>query len=399
MSDEPIDVLFEGADGTIRFASDELEREFRRVVHGWPVDRSRVNQDPFAQVALEGARWSVDILRPERRHKSSNPVNRICDLIIELNWSRLRQNNELMCLHAAGIQMGEALVVFPSRRRAGKSTLTAELSRRGHRVFTDDILAVQLSSDGIAEGLATGVSPRLRLPLPPEASERFYSWVEQDQGPANKQYKYLTEAPVAGFDKAAPIGAIVTLNRVEEDVTPSFSDMDAKEVLPVLIHQNFGRFANSGRILSAFGAIARDLPCLKLTYGSFEQAADFLEEAVQKGLLAQHAVAEADSNALPDFERLKEPFEEARRYRQRAGFQCINTDDEAFVADANGVGIFRLGPGMIPIWLLLQEPVSLEEIIAVLSEVFPDVMPDTLLSDTRKAMRKLNHAGLIDPVD
>ena len=56
-----------------------------------------------------------------------------------------------------------------------------------------------------------------------------------------------------------------------------------------------------------------------------------------------------------------------------------------------------MGPGMMPIWLLLQEPVSLEEIVAVLNEVFPEVMPDTLLSDTRKAMLQLNNAGLIDP--
>lgn len=399
MSDEPIDVLFKGADGAIRFASDDMVRAFQRVAHGWPVDTDQSEQDLFAQVHPEGTRWFVDILRPERRQKSYNPVNGICDLIVELNWSRLRQNNELMCLHAAGIAMGQALVVFPSRRRAGKSTLTGELSRRGHRVFTDDILAVRLSNDGIAEGLATGVSPRLRLPLPPEASHRFCDWVESDRGPANRQYKYLTEAPVADYGDSAPIGAIVTLDRVEEDVAPVFSDMDAKDVLPILIHQNFGRFPNAGRILSAFGAIARDLPCLKLTYGSFERAADFLEAAVKDGLLSAGAVADTDTAILPDFETHYSPFNAEQRYRQRTGFQCIETGDEAFISDASGTGIFRMGQGMMPIWLLLEQPVTLDQIVEVMGDVFPDVTPDTLLKDTRKAMIQLNKAGLIDRAD
>ena len=304
-----------------------------------------------------------------------------------------------MCLHAAGIQMGQALVVFPSKRRAGKSTLTAELARRGHRVFTDDILAVQLNEHGIAEGLATGVSPRLRLPLPSEASSGFCDWVAADSGPANKQYKYLTEAPAAAFGSASPIGAIITLDRVDEDIPPAFSQMDTEEVLPVLIYQNFGRFANAGRVLSAFGAIASELPCLKLTYGNFERAAEFLEAAVEEGLLADGAVADTNTARLPDFEQKNAPFDPERAYRQRAGFQCIRTGDEAFISDASGIGIFRMGPGMMPIWLLVEETMTLEEIVLVMSEMDPDVGRKTLRRDIRIGLEKLNKAGLIEPVD
>ena len=398
MTDETVDVLFRGADGAIRFASSEMARAFQHVVHGWPVDKAETERDPFAEVQLDGAKWSIAIIGPKCRHKSYNPVNGVCDLIVELNWSRLRQNNELMCLHAAGVAMGQALVVFPSGRRAGKSTLTTELSRRGHRVFTDDILAVQLSKDGLAEGVATGVSPRLRLPLPPKTSEQFCNWVEKDAGPANKQYKFLTEAPVALFGETAPIGAIVTLDRVEEDVTPSFSEIDAKDVLPVLIHQNFGRFANSGRILSAFGAIARDLPCLKLTYSSFESAAEFLEDAVKQGLLNAGAVVDIETGKLPDFETPNSPFNAARRYRRRTGFHCIETGDEAFVSDASGTGIFQMGQGMMPIWLLLEEPITHSEIVDVMSEFYPDVDLDRLRSDVYKGLQKLNRARLIEAV-
>ncbi len=398
MAGEEVEVVFEGADGAIRFASDDLVRDFQRVVHGWPQEHPHIAKDLFADVRLEGARWSVEILRPEPRQKSYDPVNGICDLIVELNWSRLRQNTQLICLHAAGVDMGQALVVFPSKRRAGKSTLTAELARRGHPVFTDDILAVQLNAKGVAEGLATGVSPRLRLPLPPDVSPRFADWVAGDTGPANRQYKYLTEAPVASFGAPSPIGAIVTLNRVTEDVPPRFEDINVKDVLPVLIHQNFGRFANSGHILSALGAIASDLPCLELTYGNFETAADFLEAAVQDGLLSVGAIADTGRKDLPDFDMTHAPFDAARRYHRRAGFQCIETGDEAFISDASGRGIFRMGPGMMPIWVLLEEPITLMEIVAVMHDIYMEVDSETIKRDVRTGLQKLNKAGLIEAV-
>ncbi len=173
MANGPVEVHFHETDGAIRFSRPEMVQEFRRVVHDWPCAEGAGSVLPFADVSKDGAKWDVRILGPDPRQKTYDVVNGICDLIVELNWSRLRQKTELLCLHAAGVEMGEALLVLPSGRRAGKSTLTAELARRGHRVFSDDILALQLDANGVAIGLATGISPRLRLPLPAEATNRM----------------------------------------------------------------------------------------------------------------------------------------------------------------------------------------------------------------------------------
>lgn len=400
MTQEQFDVRFQGADGAIRFATADMAEAFQQVAHKWPVSDVKETSACFAVVRTSGSRWAVDVLCPEKRKTvKHDPVNAICDLVVELNWSRLRCNKELMCLHAAGVRMGGSLVVFPSRRRAGKSTLTSELARRGHQVFTDDILAVQVSQAGVPEGLATGVAPRLRLPLPPQASHGFDHWVANDPGPSNKQYKYLTQAPVASFGQAAPIGAIVVLDRVEGDIAPVFSKMDIRDVIPILVYQNFGRFANAQRILAVFSAIASDLPCLKLSYGGFEHAADVLEAAVDEGLLAKSAIADTDYAPLPDFDVRSATFDLGKPYCQRKGLHCVETGDEAFISDANGLGIFRLGPGMLPIWYLLAEPMTVDEITSVLSDVFPDTDADTLMRDTRKALGQLNGKGLIVPVD
>lgn len=399
MAGKRIELTFDGADGAIDFAAPEMARAFRRVVHGWPLAEASGPAGPFAEVRPSGDRWVVEVLRPEPRSKGYNPVNAICDLIVELNWSRLRQRNELLCLHAAGIAMGDALVVLPSGRRAGKSTLTAELARRGHRVFSDDVLAVDLDGAGVPRGLATGISPRLRVPLPKEASKGFCDWVAADAGPANRQYKYLTDAPVAAYGSSLPLGAIVTLDRVDGEVAPRLREMDPGKVLPVLIHQNFGRFGHAGRALAAFEAITRDLPCLRLTYGSFEEAADLLETSVEGGLLTRKAVTRKVHRGVPDFGGIVAPFDGSRAYRRRSGFQGVEIEGEAFVADTDGVGIFRLDQGMLPIWRLLEGPIRASDIVDILGEVFPDVSREILATDVDAALRQLNRAGLIEVVD
>jgi hypothetical protein len=392
------ELTFDGTDGAIVFARPDMAAAFRRVVHGWPATDAPRPAGPFAEVWPAGARWTIELLRPEPRQQRHDPVNGICDLIVELNWSRLRRRTDLMCLHAAGVEMGGSLVVFPSGRRAGKSTLTAELSRRGHRVFSDDVLAVDLDAAAVPRGLATGIAPRLRVPLPDDAPQAFRHWVAADAGPENRQYKYLTGAPVAAHGSSLPLGAIVTLDRVEGDVSPTVAQMDAGEVLPVLIHQNFGRFGHAGRTLAAFEAIARDLPCLRLTYGRFEEAADFLEARVAGGLLGSGAAARAADGTTPIFGGMVAPYDPARAYRRRPGFRSVDIDREAFVADADGIGIFRLGQGMLPIWRLLEEPLMAREIVAVLGVIFPNVGRDILTNDVDAALRQLNEAGLIEAV-
>lgn len=390
---------FDETDGAVAFFGPPTCEAFRAVVHRWPCRPASDGMPVFALCAAEGAgTWRVTGSWPEPWRRDHDPVNAICDLVVELNWSRLRARADLMCLHAGAVAMGGGLVVFPAGRRAGKSTLSAELARRGHTIFSDDILAVTADEEGVAQGLGTGIAPRLRLPLPPEAPAVFADWVAADAGPSNRQYSYLTDAPVAAQGQAAALGAIVVLDRDAGAGAPRVSPMAADAVMPLLIHQNFGRFVHSGRALATFAALVRDLPCLKLSYASFDAAADCLETLAAEGRFGGQAISAPGHAGAADFDRapVAAPVP-GRAYRQGAGFTEVSIGGEAYVADAAGRGIFRLNPGMIPIWRLLAEPVDTADVVDVLAEIFPEVARDTLDADVAQAFEALAAADLIEP--
>ena len=114
------------------------------------------------------------------------------------------------------------------------------------------------------------------------------------------------------------------------------------------------------------------------------------------GPLAKAATADTVSPSDPVFGAPATPYDPSRAVCRRPGYRYVESDGEAFVADANGIGIFRLNPGMLPIWRLLEEQVEAAEIVGVLGEVFPDVPADTLTADVDTALRQLHGAGLIE---
>lgn len=397
-------------DGAIRFDTPALCAAFEAVVHGWPATDGAGPEGVFATVApAASGGWQINGLRPEPFERTFTEVSAICDLIVELNWSRLRHRAELMCLHAAALEIDGRLVIFPSGRRAGKSTLTAELARRGHRVFSDDILAVSTDADGAPLGLATGIAPRLRQPLPPAAPAAFASWVASDPGPSDRQYKYLLSAPVAGFDAAAPIGAIVTLGIEDTATAPCLTPVEPAPMLETLIHQNFGRFVHSGRALTVFDGLVRSVPCRQMSYSDLGAAADAIEAlaAEVRAAPAPHASPSggaARGGVVPDGAAQLHAQGGARLragapYRQHPDLTVTEIDGQAYVADARGVGIFHLNAGFLPIWRLLEEPMTQADLTAILREAYGAEAPCSLAVDVAGAMEALSHAGLIEPVD
>ena len=391
-----LDLIFEGTKEPVRFADDAQIKDFVDVVHGWPYQPIAATANEGLRVARHGQLWRVSGLQPSPWERDHDPVNAICDLIVELNWLRLRAQSELMCLHAGAVELGGGLVVFPNGRRAGKSTLAVELARRGHRLFSDDILAVNIDTEGRAVGLSMGVAPRLRLPLPAGASRSFTAWVAEDPGPSNRQYKYLTTAPIASSNTAVPLAAIAVLDRVEDDIEPEVTLLTPAEAIPLLIHQNFGRFVNAGRALSTFDAVTRGLPCFRLRYGNFARAADFLEWSAREGHFKRGVKIAKGLSSIPDFGNAQSiSYDTAQSYVQRVGYTEVNIAGETYVADPAGVGIFRLNTGMVPVWRLLERGMFAADIASILTHIYPDVAEEALLRDVAAGMEALASAGLI----
>jgi hypothetical protein len=90
------------------------------------------------------------------------------------------------------------------------------------------------------------------------------------------------------------------------------------------------------------------------------------------------------------------PFDPTRAHRQRAGFHCVRTDDEAIVLHADGIAIFRMGPGRMTVWLLLEEPLMSTEFASVLGRILPGIDGEILAGDAMSGLRDLCDAELIE---
>ena len=179
------------------------------IFTSWPHEPVAEGGPPFAQIGPsgDGRKWRLKAPRADKRDGLYDPVNAICDLICEMSWERLRSRPDLLCLHAAAVVFGDRLVMFPNQRRAGKSLLTATLARHGHAVFTDDFVPLAVDPETrVISGVANGIAPRLRLPLPDTLTAEHADWINAHITTRNKQYGYLSEIDLPQSGTEMPVG-------------------------------------------------------------------------------------------------------------------------------------------------------------------------------------------------
>ena len=338
---------------------------------------------------------------PAVRARRWDDVNAVCEMIVALAWAQIQANPTMLCLHCAAVAFNGRLVLFPNRRRSGKSTLTAVLAQRGYTVFSDDFLPITIGDDGVMFGVANGINPRLRLPISDGFSTNFKTWVQGVTEISNGQYAYLGIDTLAPRGALLPIGAIVALDRQDSPCETGFHVIEPVEILDDLITQNFGRMAHSGRILAASHGVAQTAVRHRLTYNSAEDAATFLENQFQHwdapvaqlidksvpiGTTADIQVMEAEPARLdPDAE-----------YKRAAGIHEISIADQVYVSDGHGVGIQKLNPGSSLIWGILEDQVTLAEIIDLLCAAFPEHPRSAIATDCANTLQQFLENHLIE---
>ena len=323
-----------------------------------------------------------------------------------MSWERLRSQPSLMCLHAAAIDFGGRLVLFPNARRAGKSLLTANLARLGHAVFTDDFVPLHVDPESrVISGMANGIAPRLRLPLPEELDADAASWIMDRITTRNKRYGYLTEIDLPQSGSLMPVGAVVLLDRdMERTVPAALEPVTPDEAMAAIVTQNFGRQVHSGAILKVTQAITHGVPVLRLRYRDVAEAADLLSRDARLNDLPQakmpdDAVAMPDRSAPLDLAPVTASAQPmAQTYARIAGYTEIETDQAVYLADASGVAIHRLNPTSAVIWTLLESPMTGADVVEILQEVYPAVAAQQLQRDAGAALRFLEKRHLIRTV-
>ena len=271
-------LAFEGVSRPVSLIDcDESSRDIAAVLRGWKIQETPDSPETPV-IAIQKTESGYSRTSPWLSKPAIFPdkVDTVCDFLVDLVKAYLKDNPSLLCLHCAAVAFGQGLVVFPSYYRAGKSTLSIFLAAAGLRLFTDDVLMIE---DADNRGVAPGVLPRLRLPLPEEAGGAFYRFVRDRTGLNNKRYLYVTlsEDEMAAFGTWAPVRGIVLLQR-EPGAKPELAPARTSEILKRAVLQNFARGVPTLDTLDRIHSIVAGTKCFTLRYAAGEQAATLLQE-------------------------------------------------------------------------------------------------------------------------
>jgi hypothetical protein len=170
-----------------------------------------------------------------------------------------------LVLHGSAVEIGGRLALFIGETGAGKSTLSASLHRKGHRLIGDDAVIVTLV-DGVFHGEA--VYPSLRLH--PNSIEQVLG-----QGVATaRMAHYSDKRHVTGFAAGAPpakplpIGHIFFLGGEYHE--PCVETVPLRDVCMALIEQSFALdpddIGAAGQRMKQASALAAAMPTHGLYY-------------------------------------------------------------------------------------------------------------------------------------
>jgi hypothetical protein len=200
-------------------------------------------------------------------------INDIHDVFFD--WF-LQQHPDYLCLHGAAVRIGGGLVCFPSVHWAGKSTLCVALAALGETMFCDDVLPIEPRGN---RGVAMGIAPLLRKPLPRELGARAIRFVKDRCGPSDRRWLYvaLKEGEIAPFGGRADIRALVLLERQARSAA-KLVPLGKNEMLKEIILQNFARHGPPAQILDRLLRITGRAACYRLRYGRIADAAAAVRE-------------------------------------------------------------------------------------------------------------------------
>jgi hypothetical protein len=187
-------------------------------------------------------------------------------------------------LHASAVVVDGSAVAFAAPNGGGKTSLAAELVRRGHPLLTDDILPIELRG-GAVFGLAG--YPQMRMW--PDEARRHVGAIDglRIVHPAFDKLRVpVGDAGIGAFcPEATELGAVYLLYPVDGEVEPGFEPVAPGAAVVHLAAAGFAApVATAGRQQAGrfrvLAAAAATVPVWWLTYGRHSAERAGLVEAV-----------------------------------------------------------------------------------------------------------------------
>lgn len=274
-------IKLKGLNAPISFdGADALVPVLKSVLRGWTVQDVASGQGQ-PQISLTAGPRGYERRSPWIPSGGAlvclDPVDAVCDLLLDLERAYIEDTSSLLALHAAGVKIGDGVVVFPSTHATGKSLLTTALAHAGMRVFADDQLPIVPGTPTTA--VAPGFLPRLRRPLPDDLSPDLTDFIRAHPGPLSQKFRYvdLDDVVLAPLGERAPITGVVLLNR-EPGAKPKIEPALDAAVLKACVLQSFGRTLGALEVLDHLHAMIKGAHCVKLTYATATEATALLQE-------------------------------------------------------------------------------------------------------------------------
>ena len=378
---EPLRMALEPLGVTIDFhGAADAAHGFHSVLRGWshgPAALSGDDRPADLRIVRSGGmhRWhGTTLTKPLiwQQRAPTTSMGVICDLHdVLFDWF-LDKHPDHLCLHAAAIETGQGLVLIPSVGKAGKSTLSVAMAELEHRVFADDVLALEPERD---HGMAFGVVPRLRMPLPENAGVRYRRFLDRRSGPSNDHWLYadLGEDEIAPFGETAPIKAIVFLDRRAEGPA-RFEPVDSAHVLRELIRQNFAQGVAPVPAFDRLLALAQRAHCRRLVFSDTNAAARLLSRD-----FASKATRRLPSTA--------------------SGLRSAGVErsfgDALFLVSQRQNAVLGLSPTAAAIWRQIAQGRSRRTVEALFQSAFPEIETERIGADLESAVRMFERHGLV----
>jgi hypothetical protein len=370
----------------------EAPAAFDSIFRYWP---RREVQDSTIEplIRVEPAQNGYSLSAPwlEKPLHYADAVNLGCGLAVHVNHGILLEHQELLCLHAAGVEIDGRLVVIPNSYHAGKSLLTACLAAAGARVFSDDILPIDRNTN---QGVAIGLAPRLRLPLPDTVGDRSIRFIAGSEGARNRQYLYLDldEQAQAPFGTQAPIGGFVLLDRVK-GARAALEPVGEGEALKQLFLRNFARPMPPVDSLDYLHGFVARSACYRLTYSVGDEAADLLMARFRD--IATLSRDSATGSGISMAVAATGPTRQDGQLRRAPGIGERIVGADMFLSDPSGEDLYHLNLVGAGLWRLLDGACSLEEAKSVLCKAFPDIAAARISEDVDRWVIELLEQGLL----
>ena len=370
----------------------DLIDHFPIIFPGWHITEvPQGTQLPILTMRREGATYILEADWIDKPMHRKDKVNAICGFVAELVRAYVNDDEKFLCLHGAAAEIAGKLVMFPSKYRAGKSVLSACLAAANVRIYCDDVLPVSLLE---GYGIASGLAPRLRRPLPDNLSEDSRRFIDANCVLKGKQYLYLDlkEGALAKRGSQAPVGAFVLLER-EEGVEAILEAISEAEVLRQVVWQNFAREADALKILERLSQMVSGAKRYRLRYDRAEDAVTLLKETFKKW-------PETSNQNLPEQVLSGQPEPAPADlppgcYMRKAGISVIVVDGESFLGDSQGSAIHHLNPIGSAVWNLLVEPMTLDGVTELFLTAFPEAHRDQVENDVGTLVKSLMSKGLL----